>query len=74
MRVTHATLYVKDQNESLRWYTEALGFVVRSDVTAGDFRWLTVSPKEQPDFEIILYGLRPDGFFLSEDDVNTRHG
>lgn len=71
MRVTHATLYVKDQNESLRWYTEKLGFVVRADVTMGDFRWLTVGPQEQPDFEIILYALRPDGFFLSEDDVQT---
>lgn len=70
-RVTHATLYVKDQNEALRFYTEKLGFEVRTDVTNGDFRWLTVGPKDQPDFEIVLYALRADGFFLSEDDVKV---
>ncbi len=68
-RVTHATIYVKDQNEALRFYTEKLGFEVRSDMTMGDFRWLTVGLKDQPDFEFILYGLRPDGFFLSEEDI-----
>lgn len=71
MRVTHATLYVKDQNETLRFYTEKLGFEVRSDTTLGDFRWLTVGSKDQPDFEIILYALKADGYFLSEDDVKT---
>lgn len=69
-RVSHANLYVKDQNEALRFYTETLGFEVRADVTLGDFRWLTVGVKDQPDFEYILYGLQP-GFFLSEDDVQT---
>lgn len=70
-RIAHTTLYVKDQNESLRFYTEVLGFEVRADVTAGDFRWLTVSPKNQPDLEIVLYPLRADGYFLNEEDVNA---
>ncbi len=71
LRVTHATLYVKDQNEALRFYTEKLGFEVRQDMTMGDFRWLTVGSKDQPDFEFILFALKPDGFFLSEDDVKS---
>jgi catechol 2,3-dioxygenase-like lactoylglutathione lyase family enzyme len=70
-RVANGTLYVKDQNESLRFYTEVLGFEVRADMTLGDFRWLTVSPKDQPEFEIALYQLRADGYFLSEDDVKV---
>src|SRR5664279_1275900 len=70
-RVSHATLYVKDQNEALRFYTEKLGFEVRSDVTKGDFRWLTVGVKDQPDFEFILFALKPDNFFLNEQDVKT---
>lgn len=70
-RVANGTLYVKDQNESLRFYTEVLGFEVRADMTLGDFRWLTVGPKDQPDFEIVLYQLKADPYFLSEDDVNT---
>ena len=70
-RVTHATLYVKDQNEALRFYTECLGFELRADRTIGDFRWLTVSPKQQPEFEIILYPIKADGFMLSEDDARS---
>ncbi len=70
-RVTHATLYVKDQNETLRFYTEILGFEVRADMTMGDFRWLTVGLPDQPDFEFILFALRPDGFFLNDDDAKT---
>lgn len=71
VRVTHATLYVKDQNESLRFYTEKLGFEVRADMTMGDFRWLTVGSKDQPDFEFILFALKPDDFFLNKDDAET---
>jgi len=70
-RVQNATLYVKDQNEALRFYTEALGFEVRADVTNGDFRWLTVGVKDQPDFELILFALKADNYFLSEQDVAT---
>jgi hypothetical protein len=32
---------------------------VRDDAKMGDFRWLTVAPKTQPDACIILYGLKP---------------
>lgn len=53
-RLSHATVYVTDQEEALAFYRDKLGFEVRSDVTAGDFRWLTVSPKGQPDLEIVL--------------------
>ncbi|HVU10205.1 MAG TPA: VOC family protein [Phototrophicaceae bacterium] len=70
-RVSHATLYVKDQNEALRFYTEILGFEVRADVTQGDFRWLTIGVKDQPDFEFILFQLKPDNVFLNEQDVKT---
>ena len=56
--VSKTTLYVKDQNESLRFYTEKLGFEVRADITNGDFRWLTVGLKDQPDLELVLYPLR----------------
>ena len=32
----------------------------------GDFRWLTVSPKEQPDFELILMPLTPSPMMDAE--------
>ncbi len=70
-KITHASLYVKDQNEALRFYTEKLGFEVRADITNGDFRWLTVSSKDQPDFEVVLLPLRASDWSLSQDDVEV---
>lgn len=69
--VTHATLYVKDQNESLRFYTEKLGFEVRADITMGDFRWLTVGAKDQPEFELVLYPLKANDYSLNEEDTKA---
>lgn len=54
-RLSHATIYVKDQERAKQFYTEKLGFEVRTDATMGDFRWLTVGPKAQPDLEIVLF-------------------
>jgi len=54
-KMSHATIYVNNQAEALKFYTQKLGFEVRTDVAMGNgFRWLTVGPKQQPDFEIIL--------------------
>lgn len=58
-RLSHATVHVIDQNEALAFYRDKVGFEVRNDVTMGDFRWLTVSPKGQPDFEIVLFPAPP---------------
>jgi catechol 2,3-dioxygenase-like lactoylglutathione lyase family enzyme len=55
-RLSHTCLYVLDQNRAKRFYTEKLGFEVRTDVTMGDFRWLTVSPSGDPD-EIVLMAI-----------------
>lgn len=51
---SHSTVYVTDQDRAKAFYTEKLGFEVRDDVRMGNFRWLTVSPKTQPDHCIIL--------------------
>ena len=57
-RVSHTTVYVLDQDEALKFYRDKLGFEVRTDATMdGGFRWLTVGPKLQPDFEIALMKL-----------------
>jgi catechol 2,3-dioxygenase-like lactoylglutathione lyase family enzyme len=60
MKIANAQLWVHDQDEALAFYTEKLGMEVRSDVTLpemGDFRWLTVSPPNQPDFSIVLMAI-----------------
>jgi len=54
-RMSHTPIFVLDQDEALDFYKNKLGFEVRTDATMDNgFRWLTVSPKEQPDLEIIL--------------------
>ncbi len=53
-------LWVHDQDEALEFYTQKLGFEVRSDVTMaemGDFRWLTVGPVGQPDIAVVLMAI-----------------
>jgi predicted enzyme related to lactoylglutathione lyase len=53
-RLSHTTLYVTDQDAAKDFYVNKLGFDLKTDQSLGDFRWLTVSPKGQADFEIIL--------------------
>ena len=53
-KFTHSTVWVVDQDAALRFYTDVLGFEARTDVTMDTFRWLTVGPPGQPDFELIL--------------------
>jgi predicted enzyme related to lactoylglutathione lyase len=57
IRFDSAQLWVHDQDEALRFWTENIGMEVRSDVTVpelGNFRWLTVGPTGQPDVSIVL--------------------
>jgi catechol 2,3-dioxygenase-like lactoylglutathione lyase family enzyme len=52
--LSHTTIWVLDQDEALDFYTNKLGFQVRVDETMDGFRWLTVSPPDQPEHELIL--------------------
>ena len=38
-----------DQEKALRFYTDVLGFVKKTDVSQGPYRWLTVASPEEPD-------------------------
>jgi uncharacterized glyoxalase superfamily protein PhnB len=60
MKISTAQVWVHDQEEALAFYTEKLGFEVRSDVTLpemGNFRWLTVSPPGQEDVAVVLMAI-----------------
>jgi catechol 2,3-dioxygenase-like lactoylglutathione lyase family enzyme len=50
-----AGLYVRDQEEALKFYVDKLGFRVHTDSRNGDYRWLTVQHPEQPSFQLGLY-------------------
>ena len=61
-KLSPATVYVLDQGAAKDFYTDKLGFEIRTDLSMGEafegagagFRWLTVGPKGQPDVELIL--------------------
>jgi catechol 2,3-dioxygenase-like lactoylglutathione lyase family enzyme len=60
IKLSHAQVWVHDQDEALAFYTEKLGMEVRADVTLpemGDFRWLTVGPPGQEDVSITLMAI-----------------
>ena len=49
MKIKITTLYVDDQEKALRFYTDVLGFVKKTDFSQGPYRWLTVASEEDPD-------------------------
>ena len=59
MRINLTSVLVDDQEKALRFYTEVLGFVKKTEVPLGEHRWLTVVSPEDPDgVELVL---EPDG-------------
>ncbi len=57
-KITHVSIFVLDQQSAYDFYVNKLGFKVNTDAEMGEKgRWLTVTPPEQPDIEIILMGI-----------------
>ena len=55
MRINLASVLVDDQEKALRFYTDVLGFVKKTEVPLGEHRWLTVVSPEDPDgVELVL--------------------
>jgi catechol 2,3-dioxygenase-like lactoylglutathione lyase family enzyme len=55
MRINLASVWVDDQEKALRFYTEVLGFVKKTEFPVGEHRWLTVVSPEAPDgVELVL--------------------
>jgi uncharacterized glyoxalase superfamily protein PhnB len=67
-KIANTQVWVHDQDEALAFYTEKLGFEVRSDVTVaelGNFRWLSVAPPGQEEFSLVLMAI-PEGMMDAE--------
>ncbi len=55
MRIKLTSVFVKDQEKALQFYTGTLGFVKKADISAGGYRWLTVvSPEETAGTQLVL--------------------
>ncbi len=64
-KMSHATIYVLDQDVAKDFYVNKLGFEVKVDQSLPTgFRWLTVAPKGQSDLEIILMKVGSGGDFV----------
>ena len=69
-KMSHATIFVNNQNDALEFYRDKLGFRVHTDAMVGDdFRWLTLCTNDQPDFEIIL--MEPNAGMLMDEETAT---
>ena len=49
MKIKVTSIYVDNQENALRFYTDILGLVKKVDITQGPYRWLTVASPEEPD-------------------------
>lgn len=55
MKINMAGVFVDNQAEALRFYTEVLGFLKKHDVPVGEDRWITVvSPADPEGTELLL--------------------
>ena len=55
MRIVVTSVLVDDQEKALQFYTRLLGFVKKTEIPMGEYRWLTVVSPHDPDgTELVL--------------------
>jgi catechol 2,3-dioxygenase-like lactoylglutathione lyase family enzyme len=60
-------IYVINQDSALDFYVNKLGFKLVDDIPMGPgTRWLTVSPPDQPDLQIVLFPMTVGKMFPKE--------
>lgn len=66
-KMTVTNVNVIDQDSAYDFYVNKLGFRVVDDIPMGPgTRWLTVSPPEQPDLQIVLFPVTVSKMFPKE--------
>ena len=55
MKIKLNSVIVRDQEHALRFYTAILGFIKKTEIPVGEFKWLTVvSPDELDGTQLVL--------------------
>lgn len=49
MKIKVTSLLVDDQEKALKFYTDVLGFIKKTEIPIGDHKWLTVVSNEERD-------------------------
>lgn len=60
MKLSSTQVWVLDQDEAVEFWTDKVGFEIKEDVTIaelGNFRWVTVGPKNQDGTAIVLMAI-----------------
>ena len=60
MNIKLSSIMVNDQEKAFKFYTQVLGFILKSDVPVGEYKWLTVVSEDDPEGTELL--LEPTGF------------
>lgn len=69
-KLSHTSLYVLDQEKAYDFYVNKLGFKVHTDVKMDNgFRWLTLTPPEQPDLQVVLMPVNNNP--MMKDDIRN---
>ena len=84
-KLNHATIWVKNQEEALKFYRDKLGFKVITDdsTSVPNYRWLTVALPQQTELVVALavpmdpkdekqIGLQ-SGWVLDSDNIQADH-
>jgi predicted enzyme related to lactoylglutathione lyase len=48
VKITLNSVIVRDQEHAFRFYTEVLGFIKKTEIPLGEYKWLTVVSPEEP--------------------------
>lgn len=59
MRIHLTSVFVYDQDEALRFYTEVLGFVKKTEIPLGEAKWLTVVSPDSTEGPELLFWSHP---------------
>jgi catechol 2,3-dioxygenase-like lactoylglutathione lyase family enzyme len=71
-KLSHVSLFVLDQDKAYKFYVDTLGFKVHTDAKMENgFRWLTITPPDQPDLEIALLTPLADGMGYDDETRNA---
>jgi len=66
-KMSITNIYVINQDSAYDFYVNKLGFKLVDDIPMGPgTRWLTVSPPEQPDLQIVLFPITVSKMFPKE--------
>lgn len=73
LSIADVFVFTNDTDASLAFYRDVLGFGVHTDVSNGDFRWVTLVTPTQPEIEIVLHNYTGSGMPMSGSDAEAMH-